>query len=107
MPAEKISLTDTFAEMEPSFGARTLDAFDGYDLRVAKVQGEFFWHQHDATDELYVIMNGTMRLQIEGREDVLLNKGDAFVIPKGTQHRTIAEEPVELLLAWPTGVPYR
>ena len=61
-------------------------------VKVAKLQGEFVWHKHDHEDELFQVLRGSMRIQIENQPDVTLHPGDICVIPRGTLHNPIAEQ---------------
>ena len=96
--AEKLS---TFSE---PFQPRVVGQFNGHDLMVTKVKGEFVWHQHDETDDLFLVLNG--RLTIRMRQgNVVLGPGEMFVVPKGVQHCPVAEEEAHVLLIEPTDTP--
>jgi len=69
-------------------------------VKVAKVQGEFVWHAHEHEDELFLILRGRLRIQLEDRE-VELGPGDAFVVPAGVRHNPVAEEECWLALMEP------
>ena len=81
----------------PRVVARVNDHF----LKVAKVQGELTWHAHDGQDELFLVLKGELRLQIEGREDVVLGEGDVFVVPAGTRHNPVADDECWIALVEP------
>jgi mannose-6-phosphate isomerase-like protein (cupin superfamily) len=67
-------------------------------LKVAKLLGEFVWHAHDDGDELFLIMYGTLRIQIEGEPDVVLQPGEFYVVPKGVRHNPVADDEVGIVL---------
>ena len=96
--AEKLS---TFTE---HWQPRTVGEFNGHDLMVVKLQGEFFWHKHDETDDFFLVLKGNLTIQLRDG-DVQLKPGELFVVPKGAEHRPIAEGEVHLLLIEPTGTP--
>ena len=83
---------------------RTVTQFNGHDVMVAKTKGEFVWHKHDETDDFFLVLKG--RLTIELRDgSVSLGPGELFVVPKGVEHRPVAEDEVHLLLIEQTGTP--
>ncbi|WP_263382866.1 cupin domain-containing protein [Granulicella arctica] len=67
-------------------------------VKVAKLIGEFTWHKHVDEDELFQVIRGSMRIQIEGQPDVRLNAGDFCVVPRGTMHNPIAEQECWIML---------
>jgi mannose-6-phosphate isomerase-like protein (cupin superfamily) len=71
---------------------------------VVKLKGPFVWHQHEDTDDFFLVLKGRLTIQLrEG--DVHLQPGEIFVVPKGVEHRPVADEEVHLLLIEPTGTP--
>lgn len=70
---------------------------DNY-VKVAKLKGEFCWHDHENEDELFFILNGTLKIEIENEDTVHLKAGDMYVIPKGVRHNPIADEECHVLL---------
>jgi mannose-6-phosphate isomerase-like protein (cupin superfamily) len=96
--AEKLS---TFTE---HWQPRVVGQFNGHDLMVAKVKGEFVWHKHDDTDDFFLVLSGRISIQLrEGA--VTLGPGEVFVVPKGVEHRPVAEEEAHILLIEPQGTP--
>jgi mannose-6-phosphate isomerase-like protein (cupin superfamily) len=71
---------------------------------VVKAKGEFVWHAHADTDDLFLVLRGSLTIQLRGAE-VRLGPGDLYVVPKGVEHRPVAEEEVHLLLIEPRGTP--
>ena len=67
-------------------------------VKVAKLKGELAWHKHDDEDELFQVITGRLIIQLEGNEQVLLEPGDAFVVPKGTMHNPVAKEECGIVL---------
>jgi mannose-6-phosphate isomerase-like protein (cupin superfamily) len=102
MPA--INLQSKLALFSDHWQPRTVAEFNGHDVMVVKVKGEFVWHKHDDTDDFFLVLHG--RLVIELRDGkVELEPGELFVVPKGVEHRPVAAEEVHLLLIEPTGTP--
>jgi len=99
-----LNLESKLATFSEHWQPRTVTQFNGHDVMVVKVQGEFIWHKHDDTDDFFLVLKG--RLTIELRDgEVHLGPGEMFVVPKGVEHRPIAREEVHLLLIEPTGTP--
>jgi mannose-6-phosphate isomerase-like protein (cupin superfamily) len=99
-----INLAEKLATFTEHWKPRTVGEFNGHDLMVVKVKGEFIWHKHDETDDFFLVLKG--RLTIRLREgNVTLGPGEMFVVPKGMEHCPVAEEEVHMLLIEPTGTP--
>lgn len=82
---------------------KKIAALNDYEIKLVKVQGEFVWHTHDDTDELFLVIHG--RLTIGLRDgDVVLGPGELFVVPRGVEHCPRAEEETSILLIEPAGV---
>jgi len=78
--------------------------FNGHDVMVVKVQGEFVWHSHADTDDFFLVLKGKLTIQLRDG-DVQLGPGDLYIVPKGVEHRPVATEEVHLLLIEPVGTP--
>ena len=99
-----INLAQKLATFSEHWQPRVVGQFNGHDLMVAKVKGEFVWHQHDDTDDFFLVLSGRITIRMhEG--DVTLGPGEVFVVPKGVQHCPVAEEEAHILLIEPTGTP--
>lgn len=83
---------------------QTVTRFNGHDIMVVKVQGEFVWHKHDDTDDFFLVLQGRLTIHLRDR-DVVLGPGELFVVPRGIEHQPFAEEETHLLLIEPTGTP--
>jgi mannose-6-phosphate isomerase-like protein (cupin superfamily) len=99
-----INLSQKLATFAEHWQPRTVAEFNGHDLMVVKVKGEFVWHRHDDTDDFFLVLKG--RLTIRMRDgDVTLGPGEMFVVPKGVEHCPVAEEETHMLLIEPSGTP--
>ena len=78
--------------------------FNGHDLMVVKVKGEFVWHKHDDTDDFFLVLSGRIIIQLRDGA-VKLGPGEVFVVPKGVEHRPVAEDEAHILLIEPQGTP--
>src|SRR2546422_2589399 len=99
-----INLAEKLSTFSGYWQPRTVGQFNGHDLMVVKVKGEFVWHKHDDTDDFFLVLKG--RITIQMREgNVTLGPGEMFVVPKGVEHCPMAEEESHLLLIEPQGTP--
>ena len=99
-----VNLAAKLATFSEHYRPRTVGQFNGHDLMVAKLKGPFVWHKHDETDDFFLVLKGRMRIEL--RDGVVeLGTGDLYVVPKGDEHRPVAEEEAHILLIEPTGTP--
>jgi mannose-6-phosphate isomerase-like protein (cupin superfamily) len=99
-----VSLAGKLAGFSEHWQPRTVAEFNGHDIMVVKAKGEFVWHKHDETDDLFLVLRGRLVIQLRDR-DVELGPGELFVVPKGVEHRPVAVEEVHLMLIEPSGTP--
>jgi len=101
---QAINLAQKLSAFSEHYQPRTIGQFNGHDLMVVKVKGEYSWHSHPDTDDFFLVLKG--RLVIQMREgSVTLGPGEMFVVPKGVEHCPMAEEETHMLLIEPTGTP--
>jgi mannose-6-phosphate isomerase-like protein (cupin superfamily) len=101
---KQVNLAEKLSTFSEHWQPRTVGQFNGHDLMVVKVKGEFVWHKHEDTDDFFLVLKG--RLTIRMREaSVTLGPGEMFVVPKGVEHCPFAEDEAHLLLIEPTGTP--
>lgn len=94
---QAINLESKFALFSNHWSPRILAQVNDFYVKAAKVQGEFVWHAHPDTDELFMPVKGSVTIQFRDRE-VALNPGDILVVPKGVEHRPVADEECELMV---------
>ena len=99
-----VNLAEKLATFAEHWQPRTVAQFNGHDVMVVKLRGEFVWHAHPETDDLFLVLRGRLTIQLRDRE-VRLGPGELFVVPRGVEHRPVAEEEVHLLLIEPSGTP--
>jgi mannose-6-phosphate isomerase-like protein (cupin superfamily) len=104
MPLEKVSLADKFARFSDYWNPRIVAGLNGQQLKVVKVRGEFVWHQHDREDELFLVVRGRLRIELEHEAAVTLDEGEMVVVPAGVRHRPVAEAEAHVLVFEPAGV---
>ena len=101
---DNVNLAEKLSRFTDYFAPRTVARFNGHDVMVVKAQGEFVWHRHDDTDYFFLVLAGRLTIQMRDRE-VVLGPGELFVVPRGVEHRPVAEVETHLLLIEPTGTP--
>ncbi|HEV8581247.1 MAG TPA: cupin domain-containing protein [Thermoanaerobaculia bacterium] len=101
---ESVNLAEKLALFTDHWGPRTVAQFNGHDIMVVKVQGEFVWHSHADTDDFFLVLKGRLVIHLRDR-DVELGPGELFVVPRGVEHRPVAAEETHVLLVEPTGTP--
>jgi len=99
-----VNLAAKLATFSEHWQPRTVGEFNGHDLMVVKVKGEFTWHKHDDTDDFFLVLKGRLTIELRDR-DVHLGPGELFVVPKGVEHRPVAKEEAHLLLIERSGTP--
>ena len=99
-----VNLSEKLAGFSEHWQPRTVAEFNGHDVMVVKAQGEFVWHKHDDTDDLFLVLRGELTIELRDRS-VTLRAGDLFIVPRGVEHRPVAKEEVHLLLVEPSGTP--
>jgi len=99
---EVINLDDKFGRFSEHWSPRIIAALNDYHVKAAKLRGEFVWHKHQETDELFLVTKGSLTIRFRDRE-VTLGPGELLVVPKGVEHLPVAEEECEVLLIEPAG----
>ncbi|MFQ5747621.1 MAG: cupin domain-containing protein [Gemmatimonadota bacterium] len=99
----KTNLDAKFAAFDERWSPKIVAQVNDTQVKLAKVLGEFEWHRHDEADELFLVHRGRLLLERRGEEDVWLEPGELFVVPRGVEHRPVAPEEVELVLIEPAG----
>jgi mannose-6-phosphate isomerase-like protein (cupin superfamily) len=103
MPAA-VKLAEKLGAFNEYWSPKIVSRFNGHDVMVVKVKGEFTWHSHPDSDDFFLVLKGHLTIQMRDG-DVHLGPGDLYVVPKGAEHRPVAEEEVHLLLIEPIGAP--
>ena len=99
-----VNLAAKLATFSEHWQPRTVGQFNGHDLMVVKLKGPFVWHLHEDTDDFFLVLKGRLRIELRDGS-VELGPGEIYVVPKGVEHRPVADEEVHLLLIEPTGTP--
>ena len=99
-----IDLSEKLSTFSEHWSPRTVTQYNDCDVMVVKVNGEFVWHKHDDTDDFFLVLKGTLDIEMRD-QTITLGPGQLYVVPKGVEHRPVAREEVHLLLIEPTGTP--
>ena len=106
-PVRKVSLTDAFTSFDEPWSPRIAAAVNGQHVKLAKLDGAFIWHAHPDADELFLVIAGRLVLELRDSADALepieLGPGEFAVVPRGVEHRPIADTGTEVLLFEPAG----
>ncbi|HEX4614129.1 MAG TPA: cupin domain-containing protein [Urbifossiella sp.] len=99
---EKVNLADTFSRFADQWSPKVVGELNGQQVKLVKFQGAFVWHDHAAEDELFLVIRGAFRMEFRDRV-VELRAGEFLIVPRGVEHRPVADEEVEVLLFEPAG----
>ena len=103
MLSKKINLKEKYSKFSRHWSPRIIAEMNDYQFKVAKIKGEFVWHDHKDTDETFIVIEGTMCIKFRDGK-VELSKGEMFVVPKGVEHKPCAENECKILVIEPRGV---
>ena len=96
----KVNLKEMFGRFQDQWKPKIVGEVNDSLVKLVKFQGEFVWHHHDHEDEMFLVVKGRMRMQLEGRE-VQVGPGEFIIIPHGVEHKPVADEETEVLLFEP------
>jgi len=103
MKFEAINLKDKYTKFSEHWSPRVIAEMNDYQFKLVKVAGEFVWHDHPETDEVFFVIEGS--LNIEFRDGIVtLESGEMFVIPKGVEHKPTANQECKIMIVEPKGV---
>ena len=103
MPYTPINFKDKLSQFTDHWSPKIVAQMNDYHFKLVKFQGEFVWHKHDDTDEVFIVIEGEMRIDFRDGS-VELKEGEMFVIPKGVEHKPFAENECHALVIEPAGV---
>lgn len=99
----KVNLAEKFALINEHWRPKVVGELNGQEVKLVKFQGEFPWHHHEKEDEMFLAMKGSFRIEFRDKT-VELSEGEFVIVPKGVEHRPVAENEVEVLLFEPKNV---
>jgi mannose-6-phosphate isomerase-like protein (cupin superfamily) len=102
MDYHPVNLNEKLMLFSEQWSPKIIAQMNDYHFKLAKVQGEFVWHDHPETDEVFLVVNGQLEIQFRDGS-VTLNEGEMFVVPKGVEHKPVAMKECHILLVEPAG----
>jgi mannose-6-phosphate isomerase-like protein (cupin superfamily) len=100
IPVEKVNLADKLDTFQERWSPKIVGSVNDSFVKLVKLEGEFIWHQHEAEDELFLVIKGNLLIRLRDR-DIQLREGEFVIIPRGVEHLPIADEEVHVLLLEP------
>jgi mannose-6-phosphate isomerase-like protein (cupin superfamily) len=102
MNYQPVNFRDKFAKFSEQWSPKIIAQMNDYHFKIAKIEGEFIWHDHPETDEVFIVLRGQLEIQLHDG-NVVLNEGEMFIVPKGVEHKPVAEQECHILLVEPAG----
>jgi mannose-6-phosphate isomerase-like protein (cupin superfamily) len=103
MPNNPVDLAERFNRFSTLWSPKVIARLNNYEIKLVKLKGEFVWHAHEDTDELFLVIDGQLTIQLRDG-DITLGPGQLFVVPRGVEHRPVAGGEVRAMLIEPAGV---
>ena len=95
-----VNIADKFAKFQDYWNPRMLGELNDFAVKAVKLKGEFVWHHHDAEDELFLVVQGVLRMRFRDHEEII-REGEFIIVSHGVEHQPVAEEEVHLILLEP------
>jgi len=103
MAPRGVNLAERFSRFSEQWSPKVVARLNDYEIKIVRIQGEFVWHTHDDTDELFLVLAGELTIRLRDG-DVVLSAGEMYVVPRGVEHCPVATDEVQAVLIEPTGV---
>lgn len=100
MDSEKFAPLQKFDLIDEYWSPKIAAEFNGQHMRLAKLKGEFVWHSHENEDEVFFVLEGDLKIELRNRT-IELSAGEIFVVPRGVEHRPVADSEVKVMLIEP------
>jgi len=102
MSRSPINFTEKFAKFSEQWSPKIVAKMNDYHFKLARIEGEFIWHKHTDTDEVFIVLDGEMILHLRDG-DVALKAGEMYVVPRGVEHKPEAKRECRIMLVEPAG----
>ena len=97
---KKINISQKLAQFNDHWNPRIIEELNQQHVKLAKLKGEFIWHKHDDEDEMFLVLKGTLKIAFRDRTETI-NENEIIIVPKGIEHKPIAEQEVSIMLFEP------
>ena len=102
MDYQPINFQEKLAKFSEQWSPKIIAQMNDYHFKIIKIQGQFIWHDHPETDEVFLVIKGKLEIHLRDGK-VILNESELYVVPKGVEHKPFAEEECHILLVEPAG----
>ncbi len=99
----KINFDEKLSKFSDHWSPKVIAEMNDYQFKLVKILGEFVWHNHDHTDEVFIVLEGSMNIKFEDK-NIQLSEGEMYVVPKGVIHKPYAEKECKIMIVEPQGV---
>jgi len=100
----KVNFREKLSKFSEQWTPKVIAEMNDYQFKLVKIEGEFVWHEHPDTDEAFIVIEGSMRIDFDDGSSVELGEGEMYVVPRGVRHRPCAESECRVMLVEPRGV---
>ena len=100
----KVNFGEKLSKFSEQWTPKVIAEMNDYQFKLVKIEGEFVWHEHPDTDEAFIVIEGSMRIDFDDGSSVDLEEGEMYVVPKGVRHRPCAQSECKVMLVEPKGV---
>ena len=100
---KKINFKSKFSKFDDQWSPKVIAEMNDYQFKLVRIEKDFVWHKHDDTDEVFIVIEGTIFIEFEDGT-IEINKGEMLVVPKGTKHKPFAEKEAKIMLVEPSGI---
>lgn len=97
---DKVNLSEKFDLFDELWTPKITGELNGQYIKLAKTKGEFIWHKHDAEDEFFLVVKGTLTIKLR-EKDIHLDPGEFFIVPKGVEHKPVSDQEAHVLVFEP------
>ena len=100
----KVNFREKLSKFSEQWTPKVIAEMNEYQFKLVKIEGVFVWHEHQDTDEAFIVIEGSMRIDFDDGSSVELDEGEMYVVPRGVRHRPCAESECKVMLVEPKGV---